>query len=207
MTSRSGGGVGGGVNAGAMPMIQDEVEMVGCCGVPRESCLESLVDLERADCNIEFTRIKLADANVKIARASNYVKVVEEAVKKTPGNAEMEEELVRAKEDLSSAVREKEEADAEQKLAEAQQHHAFFLKEQYEDRQERFTFRKVSFWQHMATYLLYFVMLLNVFITTFGISSGSSSHSDVISLGTSGATSVSVPIAAVVSHNLTNKYQ
>jgi len=32
--------------------------------------------------------------------------------------------------------------------------------------------RKVSFWQHGATYLLYFVMLMNVFITTFGITAG-----------------------------------
>ena len=46
------------------------------------------------------------------------------------------------------------------------------VQEQYEDRQERMAFRKVSFWQHMATYLLYFVMLMNVFITTFGISGG-----------------------------------
>ena len=35
---------------------------------------------------------------------------------------------------------------------------------------------RVSYWQHMATYLLYFVMLLNVFITTFGISTGASHH-------------------------------
>ena len=46
------------------------------------------------------------------------------------------------------------------------------LQEQYEDKQERLAFRKVSFWQHMATYLLYFVMLMNVFVTTFGISGG-----------------------------------
>ena len=48
------------------------------------------------------------------------------------------------------------------------------FQEQYEDRQERLAFRKISFWQHMATYLLYFVMLMNVFITTFGISGGRS---------------------------------
>jgi len=30
----------------------------------------------------------------------------------------------------------------------------------------------VSLWQHAATYLLYFVMLMNVFVTTFGISGG-----------------------------------
>ena len=30
----------------------------------------------------------------------------------------------------------------------------------------------MSLWQHAATYLLYFVMLMNVFVTTFGISGG-----------------------------------
>ena len=114
--------------------------------------------------------------NVKIARAANYIKLVEDALKKTPGNAEMEAELQRARDEHAGAIREKEEAEAEQKLSEAQQSHAFFMKEQDEDRQERLTFRKVSFWQHMATYLLYFVMLLNVFITTFGISTGVSHH-------------------------------
>ena len=54
--------------------------MGGCCGIggaqpSLEYRLESLVDLERADGNIEFARIKVADASVKIARASNYVKV------------------------------------------------------------------------------------------------------------------------------------
>ena len=98
--------------------------------------------------------------------------MVEEAAKKSPGNVDLDDEVTRAREDLCAALREKEEAEAEQKLSEAQQHHAFFVKEQHEDRQERMTFRRVSFWQHMATYLLYFVMLLNVFITTFGITAG-----------------------------------
>jgi len=105
--------------------------------------------------------------------------VVEEAAKKSPGSVDLDDEVARAREDLCAALREKEEAEAEQKLSEAQQHHAFFVKEQHEDRQERMTFRRVSFWQHMATYLLYFVMLLNVFITTFGISSGMGHHRDV----------------------------
>lgn len=33
------------------------------------------MDLERADCNIELARIRVADSNVKIARAANYIKV------------------------------------------------------------------------------------------------------------------------------------
>lgn len=152
-------------------VLQEDVEFgVECCR--GESRLETLLDLERVDCNIELARIKVADAAVKIARAANYIKVVEEATKKTPGSAEMDEELGRAREEHVSAVREREEAEAELRLAEAHQSHAFFVKEQEEDRQERVTFRKVSFWQHVVTYLLYFVMLLNVFITTFGISAG-----------------------------------
>jgi len=88
------------------------------------------------------------------------------------------------------------------------------VKEQHEDRQERATFRRVSFWQHMATYLLYFVMLLNVFITTFGISSGIGHHrapaaaDDPAGAGTASPATPATPhtaAAAAVSalHNVT----
>ena len=156
----------------------DDAASGGCCQsgggdwMGDASRTESLVDLERADTGIEIARVKVADANVRIVRATNYLKVVEEAMKRTPGNAELEGELSRARDDLNTSVREKDEAEAEQKLSEVQQHRVFFVKEQREDRQERSTFHKVSFWQHMATYLLYFAMLMNVFITTFGISGG-----------------------------------
>lgn len=133
--------------------------------------------------------------------------MVEEATKKSPGNVDLDDEVARAREDLCAALREKEEAEAEQKLSEAQQHHAFFVKEQHEDRQERMTFRRVSFWQHMATYLLYFVMLLNVFITTFGISSGMGHHRDSVSTTASTPATTSTLAAAAVAfqfrHNAT----
>ena len=109
---------------------------------------------------------------------------------------DLDDEVARAREDLCAALREKEEAEAEQKLSEAQQHHAFFVKEQHEDRQERMTFRRVSFWQHMATYLLYFVMLLNVFITTFGISSGMGHHRADAAVSTVSPTSAAVATAS-----------
>jgi len=134
------------------------------------------------------------------------LQVVEEAAKKSPGNVDLDDEVARAREDLCAALREKEEAEAEQKLSEAQQHHAFFVKEQHEDRQERMTFRRVSFWQHMATYLLYFVMLLNVFITTFGISSGMGHHRDAAAAASSASavvhTTVSTPAAAAAAVDL-----
>ena len=47
----------------------------GCCEWPIERRAENIMDLERADSNIEIARVKIADADVKIVRASNYVKV------------------------------------------------------------------------------------------------------------------------------------
>lgn len=115
----------------------------------------------------------MADADVRIVRASNYVRVVEEALRKTPGgNVELEEELTRARDELASATRQREEGEAEQRLADALLQRSFGVREHAEDQLERLTFRKVSLWQHAATYLLYFVMLMNVFVTTFGISGG-----------------------------------
>jgi len=139
-----------------------------------ERLLEPFVDLERADASIELARVKSADADVRIVRASGYVRVVEDALRKTTAgrNADLEAELARARDDLAAAQRERAESEAEQRLAEAQRHRAVFVKERRDELQERATFRKVSFWQHGATYLLYFVMLMNVFITTFGITAG-----------------------------------
>lgn len=151
------------------------------------SAFDKNLPVERSDASIEMTKVKIADAEIKIIRSTNYVKIVQEACSKSPSNPEMEAELARAKEELASAVREKEEAEAEKKLAEAQQHHAIFLEELSEDRQEKMTFRKMAFWQHMATYLLYFVMLMNVFITTFGISGGNYAPTSPISLPTPAA--------------------
>jgi len=128
--------------------------------------------LDRADTGIESARVKLASAEVRIVRAANYARVVEDALRRTPGNAELEEELGRSRDELAAARRDKDELEAEQRLAEALQRRAFYAKEQREDRRERATFGRISTWQHAATYLLYFVMLMNVFITTFGISGG-----------------------------------
>ena len=53
----------------------EEEETTGCCVMPPERRIENLMDLERADSNIEIARVKVADAEVRILRASNYVKV------------------------------------------------------------------------------------------------------------------------------------
>ena len=83
-------------NALYAPDDRDGTERDACCGV------------------------KVADAEVRIVRASNYVRVVEEALRKTAGgNAELEEELGRARDELASATRQREEGEAEQRLADA----------------------------------------------------------------------------------------
>jgi len=151
----------------------DESGAAGGSGSERP-LVEPYVDLERADAAIELARVKSADADVRIVRAAGYVRIVEDTLRKTTAgrNAELEAELGRARDDLAAAQREKAESEAEQRLAEAQRHRAVFIKERRDELHERATFRKVSFWQHGATYLLYFVMLMNVFITTFGITAG-----------------------------------
>ncbi len=151
----------------------EESEVSGCCDwTVREPRMDTIIDIEKADSNIEIAKIKAADADVKIVRGKNYIKVVEDALKKSPGNQDLEEELGKAREELNVASRERDEAEAEQKLSEAQQHHAFYVKEQWEDHEERVVFNKGTFWQHSATYLLYLIGIMNIFITTFGISGG-----------------------------------
>lgn len=161
------------LTSAAVPPPQEEEDANGCCEFNAQGHrLETIIDLERADSHIENAKVKVADATVRIVRQTNYVKVMEDAVKKSSRSAELEEELNKAKEELNVAIREREEAEAEQKLAEAQQRQAFYVKEAWEDREECVVTKKITFWQHCATYLLYFVMLMNIFITTFGISGG-----------------------------------
>ena len=85
----------------------------------------------------------------------------------------LEEDLAQLQLEHTAAINDKREAEAERMMAEARQRHAFYAREMANERRERITFRKLSRWQHAATYLLYFVMLMNVFVTTFGISGSS----------------------------------
>ena len=76
--------------------LTEEEEVAGCCNwAARESKMDTLIDLERADGNIEIAKVKVADAEVKIVRAMNYIKVVEDALKKSPGNNGLEDELAK----------------------------------------------------------------------------------------------------------------
>jgi len=118
------------------PSVRDPEDY---CGSPRSEpypedhgggpASEPFIDLERADAAIELARVKAADADVRIVRAAGYVRVVEDALRKTAtsgatrggggGGGDFEAELGRARDDLAAAQREKAESEAEQRLAEA----------------------------------------------------------------------------------------
>ena len=72
--------------------------------------------------------------------------------------------------DLNAARREKEQAEAELALAETRRKQMVTMATEQEERDEVLTFRKIRSWQQVALYLLYFVTLMNVFITAIGIS-------------------------------------
>jgi len=148
----------------------DDEDLAGCCGpataAGRGATAASLADLERADVEIETARIKAAEAELRIVRVGNYIRTLEEAARRAAadpagqvaaaGGGALGDELaaLRAEHEAASSV--KKEADAERRAAEARQSHAFYARELAAARRERVTFRKLSRWQHAATYLLYF---------------------------------------------------
>jgi len=141
-------GAAGGAGDGNAP-LQPEVEMDDDWTAARRGAGAGRYDaeggvLDRADTGIESARVKLASAEVRIVRAANYARVVEDALRRTPGNAELEEELGRSRDELAAARRDKDELEAEQRLAEALQRRAFYAKEQREDRREDSTSGDVS---------------------------------------------------------------
>jgi len=142
--------------------------------LPTSSNAASIADLERADVEIETARIKAAESELRIVRVGNYIRTLEEAARRATDSAGqtsgLNEELAALRAEHEAATAVKKEADAERRAAEARQSHAFYARELAAARRERVTFRKLSRWQHAATYLLYFVMLMNIFVTTFGIS-------------------------------------
>lgn len=82
----------------------------------------------------------------------------------------LQDDLRRFKEELLTARRDREEAEAEVRLVEGRRQKAMLLAEQREARMERKTFRKLARWQQVALYILYFIGIMNVLITAFGVS-------------------------------------
>lgn len=80
--------------------------------------------------------------------------------------------------DIAACRREKEAAEAELATAEARRQRALAGQRAVEETEERAVFRAVMFWQHFTMYVLYFVCLMNIFITAFGIYSSSNNNNN-----------------------------
>lgn len=141
------------------------------CDSPLE---RRVAEVERLDASIELALIKIADIELKTAQVSSYVSVLEEALRRSPGNAELRQELSRAKSNLGAAGRERYEAEVKRRTAEAQLRRALVVKRREEECEALKALRRICHWKQMATYALHVVMLMNILITTFGISGGSS---------------------------------
>lgn len=148
---------------------------IECCDRPLERHVTSTAEVERLDASIEMALIQIADSELKTSQVSSYVRVLEEALQKSPGNAGLREELARAKSDLSTTGREKEETEARRRATEAQLNRALVVRRRDEECAALEAFQRVCYWQRIATYALYVVMVMNIFVTTFGISGGSGS--------------------------------
>ena len=133
--------------------------------------------VDQLDADIEGARVGIANAVARIVRATNRVEELEELFRKNPaatrGDAELEDELRRSKAEMQASRREKEQWETELQLAESRRQQAIIARDQREDRDERRVFKTVMFWSHFTTYILYFICLMNIFITAFGIYGGS----------------------------------
>jgi len=113
---------------------------------------------------------------MRIARAIHNVDSLEKQLAKSPErNVEITGELARWRRALDAALRLTDEAQTERKVYELQQSHLAITIERSNHHRHLAIFSRVARWQHLSTYLLYLVLIMNVVITTFGIS-GESFH-------------------------------
>ena len=119
---------------------------------------------------MEQAKVKLANAVSTILHLTGEIEKGEEEVKKIPRDKEAEKNLMELRVDMNIARREREQAEAELALAESCRKQAMTLTLEQEELDELASFRKIRSWQQVALYLLYFITLMNVFITAIGIS-------------------------------------
>ncbi|OAF71566.1 hypothetical protein A3Q56_00693 [Intoshia linei] len=128
------------------------------------------LEIDKTEYYIDAARIRVADTNMRLTRFLNYIRIVEEGLRKSSKSIELSHELTRAQEELMAIQREKVEVDGELRFHEVRHQAALIRKDREQDEIESEKFSSIAFWQHFATYLLYFIGLMNIFITTFGIS-------------------------------------
>lgn len=137
---------------------------------------DSEMGVEKTEVFLEVTRMRLADMELSIVRTANYVGTLESVVRRCPNISVLTEELERKRNELKTAIVERDETETERRKAETKLQRTLLVERQAREQNAMAIFRTVSCWQRTATYLLYFVMLMNVFITAFCISGSRREH-------------------------------
>lgn len=118
--------------------------------------------------------VRVADIDFRIARARGRVDSLEGATKRggegSDGATTTAKELEEARRDLVVALRLRDDAETDRKLAEMRDRRNAQLAELRDSHRHATLFVRVAAWQNVVTYLVYVIMLLNVIITTFGMS-------------------------------------
>lgn len=120
--------------------------------------------------------VRVADIDFRIARARGRVDSLEGATKRggdgdgAATTTSAAKELEEARRDLVVALRMRDDAETDRKLAEMRDRRNAQLAELRDSHRHATLFVRVAAWQNVVTYLVYVIMLLNVIITTFGMS-------------------------------------
>ena len=126
--------------------------------------------------------VRVADIDFRIARARGRVDSLEGATKRGGGGPGVEDgggdgatsggakELEEARRELVVALRMRDDAETDRKLAELRDRRNAQLADLRDSHRHATLFVRVAAWQNVVTYLVYVIMLLNVIITTFGMS-------------------------------------
>jgi len=124
--------------------------------------------------------VRVADIDFRIARARGRVDSLEGAAKRSgdvsdvaaavPAPTSTVKQLEEARRELVAAVRMRDDAETDRKLAEMRDRRNAQLAELRDSHRHATLFVRVAAWQNVVTYLVYVIMLLNVIITTFGMS-------------------------------------
>ena len=164
--------------------VDDELEATAasrCCGgwLLRQDTTTSSGSIAltalSASCAPE-SAVRVADIDYRITRARSRVDSLESAAKRggdcsngatAPTTAK---ELEEARRELVAALRMRDDAETDRKLAEMRDRRNAQLAELRDSHRHATLFVRVAAWQNVVTYLVYVIMLLNVIITTFGMS-------------------------------------
>ena len=120
--------------------------------------------------------VRVADIDFRIARARGRVDSLEGAAKRggdvsdAATTTTTAKDLEEARRELVAALRMRDDAETDRKLAEMRDRRNAHLAELRDTHRHATLFVRVAAWQNVVTYLVYVIMLLNVIITTFGMS-------------------------------------